>query len=206
MTLRVSDWQSESDLDSIRKSCDVSRSEYCDGVPKLSKIRYLDSVWPFIYHFSTWDLFFLHAAYEGHGVGARSIIPPTPYLNCQPGPPGQVQAVLVPVVVWFWRMPECEVKRTAVCPYPGPLLINVISTYPCAAAASAVPSVQKILVDCLRCNGSQVAVFLLAESFCLVPGFLVGAPVVAAITMLLPVVAAALLKNLFKEYWVKSWP
>ena len=97
-------------------------------------------------------------------------------------------------------MPECEVKRTAVCPFPGPLLINVISTYPCAAAASAVPSVQKILVDCLRRNGSQVAVFLLAKSFSLVPGFLVGAPVVAAIIVPLPVVAAALLKNLFKEY------
>ena len=44
-----------------------------------------------------------------------------------------------------------------------------------------------------------MAVFLLAESFSLVPGFLVGAPVVAAITMPLPVVAAALLKKIIQK-------
>ena len=44
-----------------------------------------------------------------------------------------------------------------------------------------------------------MAVFLLTEDFSLVPGLLVGAPVVAAIIMRLPVVAAALLKKSFKK-------
>ena len=118
-----------------------------------------------------------------------------------------VHAVLIsPIVGWLSRMPECEFKRTAICPLPSALLINVVSTDPCVAKVFAVHSFQHILVDCVRGDGCQVAVFLLAESFSLVPGFLVGAPVVAAITMPLPVVAAALVKNHLKRYWIKSWP
>ena len=103
-----------------------------------------------------------------------------------------MHAVLIPpAVVWFSRIPECELKRTAVRPLPGALLINVVSTDPCIAEASAVHSLQHILVDCARGDGSQVTVFLLAESFSLVPRLGVGAPVVAVIIMRLPVVSAA---------------
>ena len=106
-----------------------------------------------------------------------------------------VQAVLVsPLVVWFSRMPECEYKRTAVSPLPSALLIDVVSTDPCVAEAPAAHSLQHILVDCVRGDRCQVAVFLLAESFSLVPRLGVGAPVVAVVIMRLPVVSAALKK------------
>ena len=107
-----------------------------------------------------------------------------------------VHAVLIsPIVGRLSRMPECEFKRTAICPLPSALLINVVSTDPCIAGASAVHSFLHILVDCVRGDGRQVAVFLLAESFSLVPRLGVGAPVVAVVIMRLPVVSAALKKS-----------
>ena len=106
-----------------------------------------------------------------------------------------VHAVLTPMIVWLSRIPECELKRTAIRPLPSALLINVVSTDPCPAKASAVHSFHHILVDCVRGDRSQVAVFLLAESFSLVPRLGVGAPVVAAVIKSLPVVDAALKKS-----------
>ena len=152
----------------------------------------LDSIRPFLAHYSTWYLCLLLAAYKRKWGWAWYIIPH--YLICSQF---VVYTVLTPAAVWFPRRPECESKWTVVCPLPSSFLINVVSTYPSIAKTSAVHSISHILVDCARGNWYQVAVFLLTEDFSLVPGFLVGAPVVAAIIMPLPVVAAALVKKSF---------
>ena len=101
-----------------------------------------------------------------------------------------MQAVFISRVVWFARCPECDIPGRAVCPLPNPLLINVVASNPGIRQACSVHPLHDKVSDGVRGDGSQMSALLLAEVLSIVPIFLIGAPEVAVVAVLLPALFA----------------
>ena len=104
-----------------------------------------------------------------------------------------MQAVFISsstAIVWFSLCPECDIPGTAVDPLPGALHLQVVASKPCCGEACSVYSLPEKVEGGIRVDRGQVASFLPAEVFSVSPGLLVGAPQVAVLPVLLPVLFA----------------
>ena len=103
----------------------------------------------------------------------------------------KLQAVFnTTTIAWFTSCPECEIPGTAVDPFPGALHLQVVASQPCYGEACSVYSLPEKVEGGIRVDRGQVASFLPAEVFRVSPGLLVGAPQVAVLPVLLPVLFA----------------
>ena len=82
--------------------------------------------------------------------------------------------------------PECEFPGCAVCPLPNALLLNIIASNPGIVYACSVQPLQDKVFRGVRGDRSQMAAYFLTEVFSVSPIFLVVAPEVAVVAVLLP--------------------
>ena len=86
----------------------------------------------------------------------------------------------------FTRCPECDFPGRAVCPLPNALLLNIIASNPGIVYACSVQPLQDKVFRGVRGDRSQMAAYFLTEVFSVGPIFLVVAPEVAVVAVLLP--------------------
>ena len=90
----------------------------------------------------------------------------------------------------FTRCPECDFPGRAVCPLPNALLINVVASNPGIRQACSVHPLHDKVSGGVRGDRGQMSALLLAEVLSIVPIFLIGAPEVAVVAVLLPALFA----------------
>ena len=97
-----------------------------------------------------------------------------------------LQAVLLPMIVWFSRCPICEFPESVIRPLPDALLLDVRASKPSIVQASSHQLVYHVVLYGICVGRRQVSELLLAKLLSVSPALRVGAKVVAVVSKNLP--------------------
>ena len=97
-----------------------------------------------------------------------------------------LQAVLLPMIVWFSRCPICEFPGSVIRPLPDALLLDVRASKPSIVQASSHQLVYHVVLNGICVGRRQVSELLLAKLLSVSPALRVGAKVVAVVSKNLP--------------------